>query len=151
MSQSKNREFVQKSINQRHRQLNDVLYYLNDQVLDAEREAIKLKLESLLDKVNHNSEYSEGINRLNNEGLIEYEKMLTELYFKMTDGKRAEFYFNNIINNPVFQENKLLHAETDNNAFYDQESNEPGYQMLNVHGSSVWGLVLILLRIFLIG
>jgi len=99
----KGREFTQRSIDSLHRQLNDVLVYLDGVVLDPQREEIRTRLENLLKIVNNNEEFKEGISRLDDEGLKKYQRMLRELFFKLTYGKRADYYFGDILESPIFQ------------------------------------------------
>jgi len=110
------RETIERYINQRYRQLGEVLNYMDGQTFDAEREEIRQLLDELLTTFNHDPEFKEGINKLNDEGYEFYEKVLTDLFFGLTDRTKAKFYFNNIFDNPIF--------------------NIPNYQILNVKGGN---------------
>jgi len=121
------REETQRGVDQIYIQLKEVLEYANGQPLDSEREEIRAELEELLEIVNTDPEYKEGISRLNDEAYIEYEKMLTSLFFKLTDGKSLQNFFDNrIIDNPVFKKLTPIHTE----------NGEESYQKLNVDDSS---------------
>jgi len=72
-------------------------------VLDPQRAEIRTHLESLLKIVNNSGEFKEGINRLDDEGLKKYQKMLRALFFELTYEKRADYYFGDILESPVFQ------------------------------------------------
>ena len=87
------REVTQRNVDRLYEQLHDVLVFLSGQALDSQREAIRARLENLLRIVDHDVGYKEGISRLDDEGYNEYEKILTELYYKMTAGSRADLYF----------------------------------------------------------
>jgi len=95
------RQSTERGIESLYRQLDDVLVYMNTLILDNERAEIKTRLERLLVLFN-DSEYREGISRLNDNGLKQYHLYLKELYLKMTMGKSAEFYYNNIPENLSF-------------------------------------------------
>jgi len=113
------RETTQRNVDSLYRQLHDVLAYMGREPLDSEREAVRARLENLLRIVSHDTGYREGISRLNDEGYAAYEKMLRELYYKMTMGKRAGFLFDSIIDNPVFKGQGPIH-----------EQRERGYEII---------------------
>lgn len=112
----KTRESTERGIVARYKQFGDVLNYMNGMVLDKPRAEIKAYLERFLTTAN-DPEYKKGISMLNDEDLAMYEKTLTGLFYRMTMGRSAEFYFNDIHDNPIFKAvANTPSAETQNNS-----------------------------------
>ena len=106
-----NRKGTQRSINRTYEQLGDVLNYMEGQVLDAKRSEVKNQLESMLEIISNNPEFKEGIDKLSDEAHVEYDKILTQLFFRLTMGQNSEFQFGNTLDRPVFRSRREAHAQ----------------------------------------
>jgi hypothetical protein len=84
----KSRQEMQGSIAGLYSVLGIFVNMLNKQVLDPARADIKTDIERLLAIVNHNAEYKEVVGKLDNEGLAEYERKLSDLLHKIEYYKR---------------------------------------------------------------
>lgn len=122
------RKITQRNVEQIYKQLNRVLVSLDGQVLDAQRGEIRERLMNLLSIIN-NDDFKEGISKVNDEGYIDYEKIIRELFYRLTYGKRTDYYFNNIIDNHIFKSSILTNEQKDDNQ---------NFQVLNVNGPDVF-------------
>lgn len=84
------RRRAENRINEYYRKIREVVEFLRVQQqrggLDSEREIILSRLQQVLNIVNNDPSYRNGVSRLNDDGIIEYGNMLSRLCTKMIFG-----------------------------------------------------------------